>query len=120
MSNLPATFQQRVQERISETIADLIPAEDLAKMVADQVAHFQRNALPELIKAEITKQLAEAIKAEFSKDEYKPVYGQFSCPGASEAVKKIITESAGVILTNMIGGAVQQTIYAMQSNLPRY
>jgi 4-aminobutyrate aminotransferase-like enzyme len=119
MSNI-TTFQQRVQERIAETIADLVPEEDLAKMVAEQVAHFQRHTLPELIKTEITKQMAEAIKVEFSKPEYRPVYNQFTGSGASEAVTKLITENAGAILHNMLGGAIQQTVYQMQQNLPRY
>lgn len=120
MSNtLPATFEQRVKERISETIADLVPAEDLARLVAAQVAHFQGKELPELIKKEIHAQLAAAIRAEFSKPEYLGMWANNGTLGASEAVKEVITANMGAVLTSLVGGMVQMTVQQMQSNMPR-
>jgi hypothetical protein len=119
MSNLPATFEQRVKERISETIADLIPAEELDQLVKAQVAHFQRTELPEMIKTLIRAQFQAAINAEFEKGEYKGIWQSNGHLGASEAVSKIIQENAGAVLQSLIGGMVQMTIQQMQNNVPR-
>lgn len=121
MSNtLPATFEQRVKERISETIADLIPAEELDALVKAQVAHFQREELPKMIKAEITEQFKAAIKAEFAKPEYQPTWGKHGGMGASQAVKTLIEENASAVLNSLIGGMVQMTVQSMSNGMARY
>lgn len=119
-NTLPATFEQRVKERISGAIADLIPEQDLDVLVRLQLEHFQRTALPELIKAEITAQLMIAIKEEFKKPEYQGRWAHHAGMGASEAVKKIIEENAGAMLSSMMGSMVQMTVNNMMSNMPRY
>lgn len=117
MSNtLPATFEQRVKERITSTIADLVPEADLDTLIRAQLLHFQREELPKLIKAEIENQLRTAIKAEFAKPEYASTWSHFGGYGAGEAVKKLIEENAGAILNNMIGGMVQMAV----QNMPRH
>lgn len=120
MSNLPATLEQRVKDRINETIADLIPPDELARLVEMQVNHFRRDLLNEAIKNEVAKHFTEAIRLELGKPDYQPKWDQYGRQGASEAVQKIITDGAGSILAGLIGGAVHQTIYNLQSNLPRY
>lgn len=120
MSNLPATFEQRVKERISETIADLIPPDELSALVRGQVAHFQRNTLPELIKQSIQAQYAAALKAELQKPEYLPQWTAGGTQMAGEAIQKIITENAGQMLSSLVGSMVRQTVYQMQQNMPRY
>lgn len=119
MSNLPATFEQRVKERITGAIADMIPEEDLTAMVKAQVERFRRVELPELIKNQISAQFTAAIKAEFAKPGYMPVWQQHGSMGASTAVKKIIEENASAVLSSLVGGMVQATIQQMQSNMPR-
>jgi len=119
MSNLPATFEQKVKERISETIVDLIPAAELDELVKSHVAHFQTKELPEMIRTEIRAQFSAAIKAEFEKGEYRAVWTQNGQLGASEAVRAIIEQNAGVVLQSLIGGMVQATIAQMQHNMPR-
>lgn len=120
MSQLPATFEQRVRERITETIADLIPPEELAKQVEAQVAHFKQQYLPKLIEQSIREQFAEAIRAEFAKPEYQPTWTSAGSMGASQAVKKLITDNGGDLLAGMIGSMVQQTIYSLQQQAARF
>jgi hypothetical protein len=89
MSNLPATFEQRVRERINDSIADLIPSSELEELIKSQVSKFRQADLPEMIRAEIRTQFATAIKAEFTKAEYAPTWAQHGGMAGSEAVRKI-------------------------------
>lgn len=114
MSGQVATLEQRVKERVQETIANLIPDDELARLVEAQVQHFRANKLQELIQNAIRDKFSEAIRAEFSKPEWAPTWSQFGGVGASEAVKQIIEQSAGAILSNIIGSAVHMTLSQMQ------
>lgn len=120
MSNLPTTFAERVRERITEQIADLIPAEDLTKLIELRITEFKHKELPKLIDDEIRAEFSKSIKAEFQKSEYQPIWNHMGGYGASEAVKKLVTENGGAILASMIGGMVHQTVLSMQQNMPRY
>lgn len=117
--NAVVTFEQRVKARISEVAADLIPPEALDSMVTAQVAHFQREELPKMIKAAITEQYRLAVVAELAKPEYQHHWDIGGGYAASEAVAKIITENAADILANMIGGMAQNVVNQMRSNMPR-
>lgn len=120
MSNVPATFAERVKERINEQIVDLIPQDELTRLVETQIAHFKHKELPGLIDAEIRAEVTKAIKVEFQKSEYQGIWDSMGGYGASEAVKKLITENGGAILSSMIGSMVHQVVCSMQNNMPRY
>lgn len=114
------TFEQRVKERIDETIASLIPDEELARLVEAQVAHFRAHKLNEMILKELHEKMALAVRAELAKPEYQSFWDTNGNRGASMAVTKLIEENAGAMLVSMMGGMVQMTISQMQSNMPRY
>lgn len=120
MSNLPTTFAERVRERISEQIAELIPQDDLTRLVEMQIAQFKNKDLPELINGAIREEFSKAIKAELQKSEYQAVWNGMGGYGAGEAIKKLVTENGGAILASMIGSMVQQVVNNMQHNMPRY
>jgi hypothetical protein len=119
MNNI-VTFEQRVRERISGTIADMVPPEELEQLVKSQVERFQRSELPDLILKTIRERYMAALRDELDKPEYKPQWTDGGGQVAGMAIQKIITENAGQMLASLVGSMVQQTMYQMQSNLPRY
>jgi hypothetical protein len=118
--NQVVTFEQRVKARVSEVAAELIPADDLDLLVRAQVAHFQHEELPKMIKDAIRAEYAKVLLAEFSKPEYAPTWNTAGGQMLGEAVQKIITENAGQMMASLVGSMVQQTMYAMQSTATRF
>lgn len=117
--NAVVTFEDSVKERLKSIVADLIPEERWDAIVRDTVRVFERDDLPRLIKAELTEQYKKAIATEFAKPEWQQTWSNGG-PDASEAVKKLLIETAPMVLASMIGGAMQgvtqQLQYALQQN----
>jgi hypothetical protein len=120
MSNEPIKFEDAVKARLKDIVADLIPEDRWTALVADTVRQFEREGLPALVREELTKLYSERIKAEFAKPEWAGKWDQSGGPIGSDMVRELIEKAAPSILSSMIGGAVQQAVYAMQNNLPRY
>jgi hypothetical protein len=114
------TFESRVKEKLKDTIADLIPEKDLNKLVAASLESFKNKDLPDLIKKELNAHFTELIRKEFAKPEYAGNFNQQTQTFTSEAVKKLITENANLILANIISGAAYVAVQQMQNNIPRY
>lgn len=114
MSGQIATLEQRVKERVQETIANLIPEDELGRLVEEQVAHFRRNKLQEMIANQIREQFEAVVKEELKKPEYQETWGMGG-PAASAIVQQVIKESAGDILNAMIGMHAQQIVNRMRT-----
>lgn len=117
--NAVVTFEQRVKARISEVAAELIPPEALDAMVSAQVAHFQREELPKLIKAEIQAMYVTALKVELAKPEYAAKWNAAGTMVAGDAIIELIESHGGGMLTSMVSMLVQQTLYSMQQGAQR-
>lgn len=113
MSNLPTTFAERVRERITEQIADLIPPEELTNLIEIRIADFKHRELPKLIDDEIRTMLSSAIKSQFTKPEYQAQWDGYGSQGASEMTLHMIEANAPRVLSAMIGSAVQQAMYSI-------
>lgn len=113
------TFEDSVKERLKSIVADLIPEERWDGIVRATVQEFERTDLPKLIKAELTEQYKKAIAAEFAKPEWQPTWSNAG-QEASPMLKQLIIEAAPAVLAQMIGGAMQQTMYNLQSQIQRY
>ncbi len=120
MSTEVQTFEARVKDKLKDTIADLIPDEDLTKLVEASLQSFKQKDLPDLIKKELTYYFTDLIKAEFKKPEYAGTWQQQSQMYTSEAIKKVVTENAHLIFSNIISGAVYSVVQQMQNNIQRY
>lgn len=119
------TFESQVKERIKGIVSDLIPEERWESIVAATISDFERNDLPKLVKSELEKMYSEIIRTELSKPEWRENWDINGKSIASEMVQKLAVEAAPLILANMIGSAVQQTIYSLNNNVqmgnyPRY
>jgi hypothetical protein len=73
-----------------------------------------------MIKTAIRDEFARALNVELAKPEYRPMISDARSEMAGEAIRKIVTENAGQMMASMVGSMIQQTMYQMQSNLPRY
>jgi hypothetical protein len=109
------TFEDSVKERLKSIVADLIPEDRWNGIVQATVQDFEKNDLPKLVKAELTEQYKKAIAAEFAKPEWQAQWNSAGAQIASEGVSKLIVEAAPLVLASMIGGAVQQVTYNLQS-----
>ena len=115
-------FEDRVKEKLKGIVADLIPEDRWDALIQQTVQDFEKNDLPKLVKEELSKKYKEVINAEFNKPEWQAQWNGAG-PEASEALKKLIVESAGMVLASMIGGAMENVLsqfrYALQ-NQQRY
>lgn len=114
--NAVVTFEDSVKERLKSIVADLIPEERWDGIVRATVQDFEKNDLPKLLKNELTEQYKKAIAAEFAKPEWQATWNNGG-QGASEALQRLLVEAAPLVLASMIGGAVQQVAYNLQSAL---
>ena len=121
---VPIRFEDRVKEKIDVAISDLLPPEELAELVKQQVAHFRREHLPKLVQEEIRAQLQAAIRKELEKPEYGATWDSYGNAGAGEAVKKLLVGAAPMILEGLIGGVVatlvNQLKYQLQQGNQRF
>jgi predicted component of type VI protein secretion system len=114
-SSLPATLEQRVKERVQDTIASLLPDDELARLVEAQVAHFRAHSLNEMIRKNIAEMFDAAIKEALKGPEFCETWNpQVGQSAASKVVRQVITESAGDILTAMIGQHAQMVVNRMR------
>lgn len=120
MSGEMIKFEDAVKARLKDIVADLIPEERWVMLVKQTVAEFEQKELPALVKKELTERYTAEIRREFAKPEWMPHWDNSGRQGASEMTKKLIIESAPLVLAGLIGGAVQQTVCQMQNSMPRY
>ena len=96
------SLEERVAEKVGSELVDLIPKEQWNELIASQVEHFTKNIAPKIIEAELEKRFTEAIRFELSSPEYAETWNQVSQTYTSEAVKKIVIESAPEIFAAML------------------
>ncbi len=120
MGNELVAFEESVKNRIKEIVAELIPEEKCDGIVRSTIAQFETVELPKLVNTELIKIYSKVIHDEFNKPEWIIQYNNDGKTIASEMVTKIATESAHIVIANMIGNTIQQTLYNLQGNLPRY
>ena len=118
--NLPTTFEQNVKERIKIIIGDLIPEEMWDKVVRETISSFLRDDISKLVRTELTEKYRKVIQDELNKPEWQEKWDAVGASGASEMVVKIIKNSAGDILSSMIGGITQRMILTLRQQIQQW
>lgn len=113
-------FEDAVKDRLKGIVAELIPEDRWHAIVESTVQKFEREDLPALVRKELTAMYAAKINAELSTQEWQTKYDTTGRAIASDMVQKLLIDSAPLVLAGLIGGAVQQTVYNLQSNLRSY
>ncbi len=118
MSTSVATFESNVKDKLMGIISDLIPEEKLDQLIKMQVAEFERNELPKLVRKLLSEYYTEVIKQQMLDGKYlEIVYNPDGTPIATEAIKKLIVEMAPDILANMIGVNIQYAVEHMKNTM---
>lgn len=127
----PAKLMDAVRDRIKAEFVSLIPEDAWKKLVDAEVKKFfettadngysQNRTFPspfgKIVWEELDKETRVRVKALLESSEWAEEWDGQGGRRASETVKKLITEKSGEILTNVIGGAIQQTIEAMRTRI---
>lgn len=113
------SFEENVKERLKGIVADLIPEDRYNALVAAAVADFEKNDLPRLVKESLSAKYREVIAAEFAKPEWQMKWAGAE-HAASDAVRQLLVDNAALILANMIGGAMQQTVQTMHYTVQQH
>lgn len=117
MSTEVQTFEQRVRDKLKKDIADLIPEEQLSKIVQIEMSEFLKTDLPKMIKAMLAEEIKEAINREMRKPQWVGQYNDLARQNVSEQVTKIITENAALMMTSMMAGVSSQLVTDLRYRL---
>jgi hypothetical protein len=109
---------QSVKERIKDAFVSLIPDEQWQEMVQKEVESYfrkesegYRTEQTSRFSKDVHSVLSEETKArvkEYIQENFRTIWNNNGIPKCNAEVERIITENAGKILGDMIGGYVQQ------------
>lgn len=117
--DLPATFQDRVKEKIDIAISEFIPPDALDKLVQARITSFTRDDLPKLIETMIKERLVDLIKTELNAPAYQQRWAKTGGELASAAVEQVLIGAAPMILSGVVGMISQRFIEQLRNNMPR-
>lgn len=107
MNNI-TTFEDNVKLKLKGIVAELIPEEQWDKIAIDTINEFKRVDLPKLIKTLLHEEYKILITKELNSERFRSTWD--GTAHASDAVKKLIEESAPQILSAIIGGSIQTVV----------
>ena len=129
----PAKLMDAVRDRIKAEFVGLIPEDAWKQMVKAEVERFfktedvysygysDRKALPSQFQRVVWDALQEdtkaRVKAFLDSPEWAGEWGENGQRKAGEAVRKIVVEKSGEILSSLLANAMQQTIEAMRQRV---
>jgi len=120
MANELVTFEQKVKEKLKETISDLIPEDRYQAIVEQTILEFQRADLPRLVREELINYYKPIIQAEFAKPEWQAKYNGSTQLYTSDKVKEMIIETAPLILANMFATPMNNLIQQLNTQIGAY
>lgn len=92
-----ASVQEKVQERIRQQLADLIPEEMWKGLVADATKKFIDQEIPSIVKEELTAAMKRRLSEELNKPEWRDEWLGHTQPfgvRSSEMIKQVIKDCA--------------------------
>lgn len=129
MSNLPATINELVRDRIQKDFVQLIPAENWTQLVDSVVKQFTvkkkrgnyqeeryTSDLEELIYADISARAKDIIKAELNKPEYSSMWDGMNQQVASAVVQEICEKHGQLIFNKVIASMVGNVMMNMRNS----
>ena len=130
----PAKLMDAVRDRIKAEFVGLIPEDTWKQMVKAEVDRFfqqqkaynygygnQEKILPSQFQEVVWKALEEdtklRVKAFLDSPEWAGEWESNGTRKAGEAVKKIVVEKSGEIVSSMLANAMQQALESMRSRM---
>ena len=126
----PAQLMQGVKDRIKSTFVSLIPDEQWEQMVKTEVDNFfkgkelgyQGNRVyasdfQVLVRNMVNQEAKDRLVAYMSGTDFQEIWQANGQPIASEAVRKLVVENSGAILTNFYSGIVSSMMHTFAANI---
>ena len=117
MSNELQTLNERISEKVGETLVDLIPAEKWQQIVDREIAKFENVDAPKIIQSMLEEKLKASVTAEIDRytvgDEWNEAISMY----VSSALKQFIGESSGVIMAGMLSPAMTMVMQDLRSRI---
>ncbi len=106
-------IKQRVTDTIKARFAELIPDDEWAALIDQQVKLFLEQDLPDIVKDELRQEFKHMAKAKLAKLEWQE---QWTNDGtiASEAVTRLVQENADTIFASFVSNMVQACVNQMR------
>lgn len=102
-TNLPATFQERIKEKLYNDIAGLIPEGELESLVSTAIVQFKVKELPNIINAELTVFFKKQIQELMNTPEWKSRWDNDACsPAMSPMLEDMMVKAAPRMLANLM------------------
>lgn len=117
MGNELLTLQERIAEKVGDTLLDLIPEEQWNKLVADQIHHFMTQKAPGVIQDALVQHMKDTLQKALQQPEYQGTWGQYGEQLAGEAVRDILEKSAPVIFAAMLAPVADGVIQDLRNRL---
>lgn len=129
MSNLPATINELVRDRIQKDFVSLIPAENWTQLVDGVVQQFTikkkhgsygceryTSDLEELILADLEVRAKELIKAELCKPEYNSMWNGMNQSVASTVVEELVANHSQTLFNKVVASMVGNVMMNMRNS----
>jgi len=112
----PATLMQGIKDRIKSEFVSLIPDEQWNEMIKKETENFFREKetgysnrtyasdFAILVRDELRKEAQKRLVDYLNSPEFNVMYGEYGQPIASQKVKELLIDNAGLVLQNMFGG----------------
>ncbi len=125
-------FEDTIKARIKQEFLNLLPDEMFTNMVRETLERFQHSTTykqyagareetrPSEFDRIVLEEYREWVKAQMKlvleSEEWRGTWGD-GRQHATEAITKLLTENAGVVVANVLGSAMQSTLANMQNQL---
>lgn len=130
----PSTLMQGVRDRIKSEFVSLIPDEQWSEMIKKECENFfqEKEAgygnriyasdFQILVRDELRKEVQNRLATYLKSPEFNTTYDTYGKPIASQKVKELMIDNAGIILQNMFGGMFQTMLseFSMQLQHRQY
>jgi len=117
--NAPAKLEDVVIQRIQPIIAELLPEDQLRKIVSEQISRMHLTLIQEVLTNELKTRTQKALQDELAKPEWRELWvfdGGNGSYGVGPALQKIIEDAAPTLVRSMFEGMVSQVIMNIRNN----
>ena len=114
-NNLPVAFADRVKAKINESITNLLPEEDISRMVDAQINAFMRDEFQKMILSNIREVAQKQIKEALSSAEYSGMWNGYK-QGVPELIADVMKKHSSEIFADMFGNMAMMVVNNMRNN----
>lgn len=96
------TLNERIAEKVGESLVDLIPPEKWQALVDSEIRVFMRDKAPSVIQEELTKMLRKKVSTVLNQVEMQSKWDSLAGEQLNETIKQMLEQSAPVVFSAML------------------